>query len=191
MSVGQKVGYIRVSTVTQNTERQLEGLSLDRIFEERASGKNRQDRPILQEMLAYVRQGDEVIIHSMDRLARNVSDLLEIVTNLTDKGVTVTFSKEFLTFTGEDSAISRLMLTIMGSVAEFERACIRSRQAEGILLAKKRGAYKGRRPSLSPAQAVQLRERAKAGEKKAALAREFNISRETLYSYLRARSVAA
>ena len=186
MSVGQKVGYLRVSSGTQSTERQLDSLTLDRIFEEKASGKD-QLRPVLQEMLRFVREGDQLFVHSMDRLARNLSDLLKIVTDLTSKGVRVTFVKESLTFTGDDEPMAKLMLSIMGGVAEFERSMIRSRQAEGIALAKAKGnVYKGRKPSLNPTQAEQLRCRAQAGEKKAALAREFKISRETLYSYLRA-----
>jgi DNA invertase Pin-like site-specific DNA recombinase len=136
-------------------------------------------------MLAFVREGDEVLVHSMDRLARNLDDLRRLVQALTKKGVKVTFVKEGLTFTGEDSGMSLLMLSMMGAFAEFERSLLLERQREGIALAKARGAYKGRKPSLSQDQAVQLRARAAAGEKKALLAREFNISRETLYQYLR------
>lgn len=185
MAVGQKVGYLRVSSITQSTERQLDSVTLDRIFEERASGKD-QDRPVLQEMLRFLREGDHLFVHSMDRLARNLSDLLKIVTDLTSKGVRVTFVKESLSFTGDDDPVARLMLSIMGGVAEFERSMIRSRQAEGIALAKAKGnVYTGRKPSLSHVKAEELRSRVKAGEKKSALAREFKISRETLYSYLR------
>ena len=184
--MGQKVGYIRVSTLTQNLERQLDGIALDRAFEEKASGKDR-ERPVLQEMLRFLREGDELFIHSMDRLARNLADLLKMVNELTTKGVRVTFVKESLTFTGDDTPIAKLMLSIMGGVAEFERSMIRSRQAEGIALAKRSRpqVYAGRKPSLSPAKAEELRTRVKAGEKKAILAREFKISRETLYNYLR------
>jgi len=185
MAVGQKVGYLRVSSITQSTERQLDSVTLDRIFEEKASGKD-QDRPVLQEMLRFLRDGDHLFVHSMDRLARNLSDLLKIVTDLTSKGVRVTFVKESLTFTGDDDPMARLMLSIMGGVAEFERSMIRSRQAEGIALAKAKGnVYTGRKPSLSPIKAEELRSRVKAGEQKSALAREFKISRETLYSYVR------
>jgi DNA invertase Pin-like site-specific DNA recombinase len=160
-------------------------MTLDRIFEEKASGKDA-NRPELQAMLAYVRQGDTVCVHSMDRLARNLSDLLSLVNGLTGRGVKVRFEKENLVFSGQDDPMSQLMLAMMGAFSEFERSIIKTRQHEGITLAKKRGAYKGRKPSLNQVQTKQLQARAQAGEKKAVLAREFGISRETLYSYLRA-----
>jgi len=181
---GQKVGYIRVSSLGQNTARQLDGITLDRVFEEKISGKN-MDRPELEAMLAYVRQGDEVVIHSMDRLARNLDHLRHLVRQLTGKGVKVTFMKESMTFTREDSPMSTLMLSMMGAFAEFERALIRERQREGIALAKERGVYKGRKPSLSPEQADQVRQRVRDGESKADLARFYSVSRETIYAYLR------
>lgn len=193
MSQGQKVGYIRVSSEGQNTARQYEVLTgLDRIFEDKVSGKS-MDRSQLQAMLAYVRTGDEVVCSSMDRLARSLSDLLHIVSDLTGRGVMVTFKKENLSFTGEnDSPMSMLLLGMLGSVAAFERAIIKDRQAQGIAIAKAKGTvYTGRKPSLTPAQASQLRERAKNGEKKTLLAREYGISRETLYAYLRAGSAVA
>ena len=120
-------------------------------------------------------------VHSMDRLCRNLDDLRRIVTDLTGRGVQVQFMKEGLLFTGEDSAMSKLLLSVMGAFAEFERALLKERQREGIALAKKAGVYKGRKPSLTPELAKELRKRVAAGEKKAALAREFGISRETLY----------
>ena len=185
MAQGQRVAYKRVSTEGQVTDRQLDGfVGLDRIFEEKVSGKNA-DRPQLQAMLAYVRDGDEVVVHSLDRLARNLADLLAIVNGLTSRGVKIRFVKENLTFTGSGDPMSTLMLQMMGAFAEFERSLIRERQLEGIEIAKRKGVYKGRKPSLTPAQAAQLRVRAAAGEKKAQLAREFSISRETLYAYLR------
>lgn len=184
MAQGQRVGYIRVSSEGQNTERQLEGVALDKTFTDKVSGKS-QDRPALQAMLGHVREGDEVFVHSMDRLARNLGDLLQLVTVLTGRGVRVTFIKEAQTFTGEDSSASKLMLSIMGAVAEFERAMIRERQLEGIAIAKSKGAYKGRKPSLSEPQKAEVRARVAAGEKKAAIAKAFNVSRETIYGCLR------
>jgi DNA invertase Pin-like site-specific DNA recombinase len=180
-----RVGYIRVSTVDQNTVRQLDGIPADRVFTDKASGKDTA-RPKLDEMITFVRDGDTVVVHSMDRLARNLDDLRRVVRILTGKGVRVEFLKENLTFTGEDSPMANLLLNVMGAFAEFERALILERQREGIDAAKARGAYAGRKPALSEKQAHQLRDRAAAGERKSALAKEFGISRETVYTYLRA-----
>ena len=180
----QRFGYVRTSCGIQYTSSQLEGQTLNRIFEEKVSGKT-MDRPELEAMLAYVREGDEVVIHSMDRLARNLDHLRQIVQRLTANGVKVTFVKEGMSFTGEDSPMATLMLSLMGSFAEFERSLILERQREGIELAKGRGVYKGRKPSLTEEQVSMIRWRVSAGEKKAQLAREYCVSRETLYSYLR------
>jgi DNA invertase Pin-like site-specific DNA recombinase len=182
---GQTVGYIRVSTVEQNTARQLDGHELDRTFTEKISARNT-DRPQLDALRAFVREGDTVVIHSMDRLARNLDDLRRLVRDLTGKGVRVTFVKEALTFTGEDSPMATLLLSVMGAFAEFERAILRERQAEGIAVAKARGVYKGRKPALSHIQAEQLADRANQGDSITALAREFRVSRQTAYTYIRA-----
>jgi len=181
---GQRIGYVRVSSFDQNPERQLEQVEVDRVFTDKASGKDTQ-RPQLEALLSFVRDGDTVVVHSMDRLARNLDDLRKIVQNLTERGVQIEFVKEHLVFTGEDSPMANLMLSVMGAFAEFERALIRERQREGIALAKQRGAYRGRKKSLRPEQVSQLRQRANAGEKKSELAREYGISRETVYQYLR------
>lgn len=180
---GQNVGYVRVSTVGQNTDRQLDGVDLDRLFEDRASGKDT-ERPALAEALKYVRQGDVLHVHSLDRLARNLDDLRQIVKALTSRGVRVQFHKESLVFSGDDSPMSVLLLSVMGAFAEFERALIRERQREGIELAKARGAYRGRKPKLNDTQIADLRARAAAGENKTKLAREAGISRANLYVYL-------
>ncbi|MDR5731267.1 recombinase family protein [Caballeronia sp. LZ025] len=184
MSKGKRVGYIRVSSVDQNTERQLDGVNLDKTFTDKASGKDT-DRPQLKAALDYLRDGDALIVHSMDRLARNVDDLRAIVKSLTARGVAVQFVKESLIFTGEDSAMSNLLLSVLGAFAEFERTLIRERQREGIAIAKAAGVYKGRKPSLTPEQVANLRQRAANGEPKAAIARDLSISRETLYQYLK------
>jgi DNA invertase Pin-like site-specific DNA recombinase len=136
-------------------------------------------------MMGFVRSGDTLIVHSMDRLARDQNDLHRIVQTLTGKGVRIEFIKEHLTFTGDDSPISKLMLSVMGAVHEFERALIKERQLEGIALAKKRGAFKGRKKLLSQAEVSELRQRNARGMSKAQIAREFSISRETVYKYLR------
>src|ERR671928_1444983 len=158
---GQRIGYIRVSTLDQQTERQLDGIALDQTFTDKASGKDTK-RPQLELMLRFARRGDTVVVHSMDRLARNLDDLRRIVHALTGKGVRIEFVKEHLAFTGEDSPMAGLMLSVMGAFAEFERALIRERQREGIALAKRRGAYKGRKKSLSQEAIAQLRERVAA-----------------------------
>ena len=181
---GQRIGYVRVSSFDQNPERQLEQIQVDKVFTDKASGKDTR-RPELERLLAFVREGDTVVVHSMDRLARNLDDLRRLVQGLTQRGVRIEFLKEHLTFTGEDSPMANLMLSVMGAFAEFERALIRERQREGIALAKQRGAYRGRKKALAPERVAELRRRAAAGEKKAQLAREFGISRETLYQYLR------
>lgn len=138
-----KVGYVRVSSVDQNTERQLDGLTLDKVYTDKASGKDT-DRPQLQAMLEYVREGDCIVVHSIDRLARSLADLLSLVQSLNTKGVQVQFIKENLLFTGDDNPTQHLMLSMMGAVAQFERAMIKERQREGIAKAKARGEYKGR-----------------------------------------------
>lgn len=182
---GQRVGYVRVSSYDQNPERQLDDIVLDRTFTDKASGKDTQ-RPQLKALTAFVRAGDTVIVHSMDRLARNLDDLRRIVRTFTQRGVRIEFVKEHLSFSGEDSPMANLMLSVMGAFAEFERALIRERQREGIALAKQRGIYRGRKPSLSNAEIIEVRRRVELGDKKAHIAREFGISRETLYQYLRA-----
>ncbi|MBA4697787.1 MAG: recombinase family protein, partial [Legionella sp.] len=118
---GKKIGYIRVSSFDQNPERQLEGLSLHKIFIDKASGKS-MARPQLEAMLDYARDGDTIIVHSMDRLARNLNDLRKLVTQLTNQQMSVEFIKEGLTFTGDDAPMSTLLLSVMGAFAEFERA---------------------------------------------------------------------
>jgi DNA invertase Pin-like site-specific DNA recombinase len=185
-ATGQTIGYIRVSTLDQNTDRQLDGIQLDQTFTDKASGKNT-DRPQLQAALNHARAGDTFVVHSMDRLARNSEDMLRIVRELKAKGVIVKFVKENLTFAaGSDVAIDELMFTMLAAFAQFERSLIRERQREGIALAKAKGnVYVGRKPALSPEQVSELTAKAAAGAKKTALAKEFGISRETLYQYLR------
>jgi DNA invertase Pin-like site-specific DNA recombinase len=179
----QNVAYIRVSTLIQNTARQLDGVVLDKVFEDKLSGKDVL-RPQLTACLAHLREGDILHVHSMDRLCRNVDDLRRIVKELTSRGVVVRFHKEGLSFTGEDSPMSNLLLSMLGAVAEFERSIILERQREGIQIAKGEGKYKGRKPSLTDERVHELRRRACAGEKKTDLAREFGVSRETVYTYL-------
>jgi DNA invertase Pin-like site-specific DNA recombinase len=181
--MGQRIGYIRVSTTDQNTERQLENTVLDRKFEDKASGKDT-ERPGLTQLLQFAREGDTVIVHSMDRLARNLDDLRRLVRTMTGRGIRVEFVKEGLTFTGDDSPMSQLLLSVMGAFAEFERSLIRERQREGIALAKIKGAYKGRKPALDKVKLDEARAAIANGVSKAAVARQLGVSRATLYAHL-------
>ncbi len=179
-----QVQYIRVSSLDQSFERQLEGMKLDQIFTDKASGKDTK-RTQLEAMLKFARQGDSIYVHSMDRLARNLDDLRKIVRDLNDRCISIHFVKEHLVFTGEDSPMANLMLSVMGAFAEFERSLIKERQREGITLAKKRGVYKGRKRSLTSEEITLLKKRVEEGDKKTQIALDFGISRETLYQYLR------
>lgn len=180
---GQRIGYVRVSSVDQNLDRQLNGMELDQVFEEKASAKDAK-RPVLQECLKYLRQGDTLHIHSIDRLARNLLDLQQLVGGLNERGVAVNFHKENLVFSGEDNPMQKLMLQMMGAFAEFERALIRERQREGIEAARKKGTQIGRARKLSDKQVEEIRARLAQGETKKALACEFEVSRQALYDAL-------
>ena len=182
---GKTVGYVRVSTLQQNANRQLEGVKLDKTFIDQASGKDLK-RPQLAAMLDFIREGDTVVVHSMDRLARNLSDLKRIVSQCTQNQITIRFLKEGLTFTGEDSPMANLLLSVMGGIAEFERALIHERQAEGIALAQKKGVYIGRKKSLSSEQVHYMKESIAKHKKKNEIAKELGVSRETIYRYLKA-----
>lgn len=176
-----QIGYIRVSAVDQNTDRQLAEVELDKVFEEKASAKDAK-RPQLQECLEWLRPGDTLHVHSIDRLARNLVDLLAIIKTLTAKGVAVQFHKEGLAFTGDNHPMQQLQLSMLGAVAEFERALIRERQREGIAAAKAQGRKLGAPTKLGPEQIEQIRAKLAAGASKKAVAQEFGISRTTLYA---------
>lgn len=156
------VGYVRVSSVDQNTERQLSGIILDRVFEEKVSGKDA-NRLQLQLCLDYIREGDTLHVHSIDRLARSLQDLQNIIDQLTGKGVIVKFHKENLTFSnhGTQDPFAKLLFQVLGSFAEFERNIIRERQREGIEKAKANGKYShgkgGRRKSLDREKILELK----------------------------------
>ena len=186
MTGQQRVGYKRVSTTDQTTLRQLEGVELDRVFEDHASGSST-DRPGLQACLAHLRPGDTLVVHSLDRLARSLADLDRLVNEATARGVRVEFVTERLAFTQERDPFASLTLHLLGAFAQFERALIRARQAEGIRAAKAAGKYKGGKPKLTPDRAAELcRQDAEAGGRgRAARARQFGVSRETLYQVLR------
>jgi DNA invertase Pin-like site-specific DNA recombinase len=183
---GKRLGYIRVSTTDQNPERQLEGIPLDKRFTEYATGKNI-NRPQLSALQDYARDDDLVIVHSMDRLARNVKDLRNLIDGFIARGVKVEFVKEKLTFTGKESPVANLMLMVMGSIAEFEHALIRERMLEGVALAKKAGKYKGRKPKikLDQERIALIRAEMLTRKTKTLIAKEMGISRYTLYNILK------
>ncbi len=182
---GGHIGYIRVSSTDQNTARQLDGIELDRVFEDKASGSSADNRKALQECLRYLRDGDVLHVHSIDRLARNLLDLQKLVADLTGRGIEVHFHKEGLRFSGNaDDPMQRLMLQMMGAFAEFERSMIRERQREGIAAAKARGQKLGRRASMTGDQVQEARRRRAAGESAVALARAYGVSRATMYAHL-------
>lgn len=183
---GQRVGYLRVSSTDQTTARQLEGVAVDVTFEDKVSGSTA-DRPQLQAALKHCRAGDTLVVHSMDRLARNLGNLKTLVEELTGRGVAVEFVKEKQTFRpDEQDPMATLMLHLLGAVAQFERELIRERQREGIAIAKTKGVYKGRAPKLTAerVQELKAKDAANGGKGRTGLAREFGISRETLYQYL-------
>ena len=182
------VGYIRVSSYGQNTDRQLAGLELDQVFEEKASAKDTK-RPVLRECRRYLRKGDTLHVHSMDRLARNLFDLQKLVQGLMKKGVVVQFHKEHLTFTGDENPMATLLLQVMGAIAQFERALIRERQRKGIAAAKAKGKQVGAKPKLTNDQVAEIRDRIAEGECKSELAKEYGISRQTLYASLKAAGI--
>lgn len=138
------IAYVRVSTVDQNEGRQVEALkarNIDKWYTEKVSAKDT-NRPQLKEMLEFAREGDTIFIHDFSRLARSTKDLLEIVETLNAKGVHLVSNKENI---DTSTATGKLMLTMIGAIAEFERANLLERQREGIALAAKEGKYKGRR----------------------------------------------
>ena len=176
-----KIGYRRVSSEDQNLDRQ--DFVCDKMFEEKVSGAKR-DRDALTAMIEFAREGDEVIVWSIDRLARDLRDLQDIIQRLNDKGVSVSFLKEKLVFSGDaEDAFARLQLQMMGAFAEFERNIIRQRQAEGIARAKERGVYKGRAKSVSDGKIVALKAK---GYKVTEIAEELGINRITVYRALKA-----
>lgn len=180
---GHNVGYVRVSSYSQNTDRQLDGVDIDKIFKEKLSAKDTR-RPVLQECLTYLREGDTLHVHSIDRLARNLVDLQNIITDLNGRDVVVRFHKENLVFDGNDNPMGKLMLQMMGAFAEFERNLIKERQREGIALAMKKGVRFGRTAKLTKDQISEIREKVESGQEKKALALEYGISRPTLYKAL-------
>lgn len=178
-----KVGYIRVSTSTQNTERQLKDLAIDKVFIDKMTGSTK-DRPALKELLSYIRKEDVVYVHSLDRLARNLRDLLKIIDEILQKEASIIFIKERLEFNStSNSNISKLMLSMLGAFAEFERNIILERQREGIAIAKLKGVYKGRKP-LSEEIQLKIKEMYSNDISITKIAKKLKISRATIYKYI-------
>lgn len=180
----QIVGYIRVSSQGQNTERQLDGVELDKVFEEVMSGKSTNNREKLRDAIDYVREGDTFAVHSIDRLARNLRDLQNIIHELLKKGVSVCFKKENLLFTANAEPMATLMLHMMGAFAEFERSMIRSRQKEGIDIAKKNGKKLGRRTKINKEIEKEAHALKDNGTSIRQIAIKMNLSRATIYKVL-------
>ncbi len=179
----QIVGYIRVSSQGQNTARQLADIKLDKEFVDMVTGSN-QDRAGLQECLAYVRAGDQLVVDSIDRLARNLQDLQEIVDNLIKKGVSVKFIKENLTFNANKDPMATLTLQIMGAFAEFERTMIRARQRDGIAAAKKAGKHLGRPHKIDNKMRKIVKEKRESCQSIRSIAKELTVSRATIYKVI-------
>lgn len=151
----KRIGYIRVSTVDQNSERQLDSVEMDKVFEDKCSGKDT-NRPQLQALLDHIREGDEVHVHDISRMARNLEDLIALVKRMNGQGVSIKFHKENLTFTGEQNPMQELLLGVLGSVYQFERSMLLERQREGIQKAKEAGKYKGRPQQVDREKVIEL-----------------------------------
>lgn len=187
MPTTQRVAYVRVSSAGQNLDRQIEAVGeVDKTYSEYQSAATASERPELQKAIKYVREGDTLVVASIDRLARSLRDMLTIMEELEQKGVTVEFCTQGLTVRpGGGDLTTRLILHIITAVAQSEREMIRERQAEGIAIAKQiPGKYPGRKRRLSAEQAREAREHVAAGIPKAHIARQLGISRNTLYAYL-------
>lgn len=173
------LGYVRVSTVEQNEARQMETMKryeVEKVFSEKISAKNT-ERPKLQELMEFAREGDVIVIHDFSRLARNTADLLKIVETLTQKGIHLISSKENI---DTSTPTGKLLLTVIGAISEFERTNLLERQAEGIAIAKANGVYKGRKP-ITIDNFGEYYTRWKCREvSKADLMKELGISRPTL-----------
>ena len=181
-----RVGYKRVSTLDQNLDRQLENITLDKSFEDKCSGKDL-NRPQFELMMNFVREGDRVIIHSLDRLARNLDHLRQTVQSLTSRGVEVEFITENLVFKGDDSPMSNLLLSMMGAFAEFEHSLIRERQREGIAIARAKGVYarRGRDRALKSEEVNKLKQWVNEGMQKTWIAKQLGIGRHSVYNYMK------
>lgn len=180
--MSEHIGYIRVSSEGQNTDRQLDSIHLDKRFIDKVSGASK-DRPQLNACLQYIRSGDTLHIHSIDRLARSLRDLQELVDGLVSRGVTIIFHSEHLTFTNEENPVSTMMLQMLGMIAQFERTLTRKRQQEGIAIAKSKGKHLGR-PTLDYNRRDEAIELSKQGMNISQISRSMNLSRGSISKLL-------
>mgnify|MGYP000294564140 CR=1 FL=1 len=172
------IGYVRVSTLEQNVSRQLDGVALKKVFADRCSGGDT-NRPELIALMEFVREGDTVHVHSIDRLARNSQDLLRLVDEFKALGVTLHFHREALTFTtGDSDPIGELMFTMLGAFAQFERSILKERQREGIEKAKQKGVYKGAKRRIDRVRVLAMLSQ---GIGPSVIARELSIGRKSVY----------
>ena len=176
------LGYIRVSSVDQNTARQLNEIMLDKKFVDKCSGKDT-NRPALKQLIEYAREGDVVHCHDISRMARNTEDLLRLVKLFTEQGIDLKFQKEHLEFTGEANPVQQLMVTMLGGIYQFERAMILERQREGIAIAKAKGKYKGKPPNTVLHEQIRLKY--SEGMNKAQIAKTLSCARATVYKALK------
>lgn len=181
---GKRIGYVRVSSIDQNPQRQLESVTLDKKFVDFASAKST-NRPQLKALLEFVREDDVVIVHSMDRLARNLRDLKQLVHDFISQKIEVHFVKENLQFSSENSATSILILHLMGAFAEFEYSFIRERQREGIEVAKRKGVYKGKKKKIKPGMELIIQREMMTRKSKSQIAQDLGVCRLTLYRHLK------
>lgn len=178
------IGYVRVSSLDQKVDRQLEGLELEglqieKMFIDYASGANK-ERPKLKEMLSFVREGDEVIVSSIDRLGRSIVDLANILGSLKSKKVSVHFLKENLKISENENARDDLILGMFSIMAQFERAIIKERQKEGIEIAKSKGIYKGGKSKFTKAMLEELKTDYKTGFKIKDIAQKFKVTSQCI-----------
>lgn len=182
---GRNIGYVRVSTEEQSTVRQLDGVTLDKVFIDHCTGGTVK-RPSLEQVLDYVHAGDVLHVHSIDRLARNLIHLQKIVKQLHGKGVAIVFHKErmILDARNGNNPLCNFVVQMLGAFAEFELACIKERQREGIAKAKAEGKYRGGQEKLNSEQEEELKNLHNEGVPIARIARKFGISRQSVYRYL-------
>lgn len=181
---GFRFGYRRVSSITQNLGRQLQGVELDRIFEDKLSGKDT-NRPQLQLLLSFIEKGDAVYVHSLDRLGRNYSDLIKLVNEIINKGASLHFMKEKINLhPGKSDPFAELQITLFSAFAQFERALIKERQEEGIALAKRERKYKGRQPSLDEQTLRQIFNMHWLGLSHKKIGKRLNLKPLTVWNYV-------